>query len=781
MNLVNKYKLIKEKYGIGSSKNCKQDKINNTNSNSSKLSENTRERFANLEIRNKQNEETILALKNKLIEKDEVIKSLQESEEKLNKALKKIKDENIMLNMKIKELTEKLVKYEVLSNPNSNSGFNNNNPNINHNNNYKDNKRNDDNPDRNKNNEKIIVPISSANKLTTNANFENNSSLLSSNITYKQNENSGYIGNNINNPNANINVNVNNNNNNKKIKNKLNKKPTSATIKKFEITKNMIDQFTQNEIINEIVEYDIGKNYNSLINKISAFSNKDFHLLSNLLIGFLLNPINLFKEFPLSLIILAGKISLLIMKLNYKEVSISFDTLNVPGSNKNLNKNFNCESEGLNFLKEIFNEECSNYQEVSRFISETIKTNQANSNNNQEELIDLQCSNFLLSNNSNLNVISNMGNSNQNSNNNYTATMLAFNPLFSLEFKYKQEKKENSNQENLSNINNLQQPNFDYSSNNSLAINYFDSINNNINQNNNSNESVSLNQILIKKIKYFIANYFEKKEKKFIEKKNFILLKFSKLALLLFELDLSSNANNLLNLIIKIFEDYIFSKDNIMINFLFKNFFLEKILIIIRTLNCKRAELINNFCKSFIEIFLFLWSNNYLNINTHSEYLTSKLLGSNCFGNSPNKYEDGNISKVLRVFICENENFCNFLRNQIVIISNMNISDSRISDSYKKIIIFISHLKTLFPDDMNSILNNQQSNINSNRNNKNKLNNNNNNYETNESFLNILKDKISKKVDLLNNSILNEISDSKSEAAENILNLIDDNILNIVI
>ena len=96
-NINNKYKIIKEK--INNNNNIK--KLNNNNNNI--LSQEKKEKIANLEIKIKFLEDSINKYKEKNIENEEKIKNYIINEEKLNNNIKKLKDELILTNSQIKE------------------------------------------------------------------------------------------------------------------------------------------------------------------------------------------------------------------------------------------------------------------------------------------------------------------------------------------------------------------------------------------------------------------------------------------------------------------------------------------------------------------------------------------------------------------------------------------------------------------------------------------------------------------------------------------------------
>ena len=99
-NIMNKYKIIKEKLKNNNNNNL-------TTFSNSANSINYKEKNANLEIKIKFLEDTNNSLKLKISEKDEKIKSYSLNEEKMNKMIKKLKDEIVLLNSQIKEKEKK--------------------------------------------------------------------------------------------------------------------------------------------------------------------------------------------------------------------------------------------------------------------------------------------------------------------------------------------------------------------------------------------------------------------------------------------------------------------------------------------------------------------------------------------------------------------------------------------------------------------------------------------------------------------------------------------------
>ena len=110
-NVNNKYKLIKEKL------NSNYNKVNNINNNI--ISQEKKDKIANLEIKIKFLEDSINKYKEKNLENEEKIKNYIINEEKLNNNIKKLKDELILTNSQIKE------KRLKMSNINSNMSISN--------------------------------------------------------------------------------------------------------------------------------------------------------------------------------------------------------------------------------------------------------------------------------------------------------------------------------------------------------------------------------------------------------------------------------------------------------------------------------------------------------------------------------------------------------------------------------------------------------------------------------------------------------------------------------
>lgn len=93
-NIMNKYKILKEKLR---NENSKENKINNISQG------NNRDKIANLEIKIKYLEDSNNALKKSLFEKEELLKEYINNEEKLTKKLKQLKDETVLLKSELKE------------------------------------------------------------------------------------------------------------------------------------------------------------------------------------------------------------------------------------------------------------------------------------------------------------------------------------------------------------------------------------------------------------------------------------------------------------------------------------------------------------------------------------------------------------------------------------------------------------------------------------------------------------------------------------------------------
>ena len=108
-NVNNKYKIIKDKLLINSNNN----KMNNNYLNL--ISQEKKEKIANLEIKNKFLEDNINKYKEKNLENEQKIKNYISNEEKLNNTIKKLKDELILTNSQIKE---KKLKMNNINNSN---------------------------------------------------------------------------------------------------------------------------------------------------------------------------------------------------------------------------------------------------------------------------------------------------------------------------------------------------------------------------------------------------------------------------------------------------------------------------------------------------------------------------------------------------------------------------------------------------------------------------------------------------------------------------------------
>ena len=98
-NISNKYRLLKEKII-----NNKQNINNNINN---LVSQEKKDKIANLEIKIKFLEDTSSKLKEKNLENEEKIKNFMNNEEKLNNTIKKLKDELILANSQLKEKEKK--------------------------------------------------------------------------------------------------------------------------------------------------------------------------------------------------------------------------------------------------------------------------------------------------------------------------------------------------------------------------------------------------------------------------------------------------------------------------------------------------------------------------------------------------------------------------------------------------------------------------------------------------------------------------------------------------
>ena len=98
-NITNKYRILKEK--LFNKQNI------NSNTNNSIISQEKKEKIANLEIKIKFLEDSISKLKEKNTENEEKIKNYVISEEKLNNTIKKLKDELLLTNSQLKEKEKK--------------------------------------------------------------------------------------------------------------------------------------------------------------------------------------------------------------------------------------------------------------------------------------------------------------------------------------------------------------------------------------------------------------------------------------------------------------------------------------------------------------------------------------------------------------------------------------------------------------------------------------------------------------------------------------------------
>ena len=96
-NINNKYKILKEKF----SNNSNNNKLNNNYINL--ISQEKKEKIANLEIKIKFLEDNLNKFKEKNLEYEQKIKNYISNEEKLNNNIKKLKDELILTNTQIKE------------------------------------------------------------------------------------------------------------------------------------------------------------------------------------------------------------------------------------------------------------------------------------------------------------------------------------------------------------------------------------------------------------------------------------------------------------------------------------------------------------------------------------------------------------------------------------------------------------------------------------------------------------------------------------------------------
>ena len=109
-NVNNKYKILKDKL----SDNNKTNKLNNNYL--SLISQEKKEKIANLEIKIKFLEDSINKHKEKNQENEQKIKNYISNEEKLNNTIKKLKDELILTNTQIKEKKLKMSNSNINSN-----------------------------------------------------------------------------------------------------------------------------------------------------------------------------------------------------------------------------------------------------------------------------------------------------------------------------------------------------------------------------------------------------------------------------------------------------------------------------------------------------------------------------------------------------------------------------------------------------------------------------------------------------------------------------------------
>ena len=100
-NVMNKYRIIKDKLN---------NNLNNSNLSNLNSVNNNKDKLANLEIKIKFLEDSILTLKNKISEKDDKIKNYSINEDKNNKLIKKLKDDIVLLNSQIKEKNKNQIK-----------------------------------------------------------------------------------------------------------------------------------------------------------------------------------------------------------------------------------------------------------------------------------------------------------------------------------------------------------------------------------------------------------------------------------------------------------------------------------------------------------------------------------------------------------------------------------------------------------------------------------------------------------------------------------------------
>ena len=96
-NITNKYRILKDKIYINK----------NIPPNNNSISQEKKDKIANLEIKIKFLEDSLSKIKEKNVENEEKIKNFISNEEKLNTAIKKIKDELILANSKMKEKEKK--------------------------------------------------------------------------------------------------------------------------------------------------------------------------------------------------------------------------------------------------------------------------------------------------------------------------------------------------------------------------------------------------------------------------------------------------------------------------------------------------------------------------------------------------------------------------------------------------------------------------------------------------------------------------------------------------
>ena len=96
-NITNKYRIVKDKINLN--KNITQ--------NNNSISQEKKDKIANLEIKIKILEDSLSKLKEKNVENEEKIKNFISNEEKLNTTIKKLKDELILANSQIKEKEKK--------------------------------------------------------------------------------------------------------------------------------------------------------------------------------------------------------------------------------------------------------------------------------------------------------------------------------------------------------------------------------------------------------------------------------------------------------------------------------------------------------------------------------------------------------------------------------------------------------------------------------------------------------------------------------------------------